>query len=129
VVAAGAWLDNYTAHPVLRLAPVLALAAAGAAWVLLGAGSAGLAFIASALVQAATIFTAGIALFPFLMPSSETPGHGLTVWDASSSERTLLTMLVAVIIFLPIVLSYTAWVFRVLRGRITLDHINASDGY
>jgi cytochrome d ubiquinol oxidase subunit II len=32
-------------------------------------------------------------------------------------------MLVAVIVFLPIVLAYTAWVFRVLRGRITLEEI------
>jgi cytochrome d ubiquinol oxidase subunit II len=30
-------------------------------------------------------------------------------------------MLIAVIIFLPIVLAYTTWVFRVLRGRITLE--------
>jgi cytochrome d ubiquinol oxidase subunit II len=74
-------------------------------------------------VQAGTIFTAGLALFPFLMPSSTHPGHGLTVWDASSSEKTLGMMLVAVIVFLPIVLAYTAWVFRVLRGRITLEEI------
>ena len=42
----------------------------------------GTAFLASCLVQAGTILTAGIALFPFLMPSSTQPGHGLTVWDA-----------------------------------------------
>jgi cytochrome d ubiquinol oxidase subunit II len=28
-------------------------------------------------------------------------------------------MLIAVIIFLPIVLAYTAWVFRVMHGKIT----------
>ncbi len=35
----------------------------------------------------------------------------------------LITLLVVVVVFLPIVLAYTAWVFRVLKGRITLEHI------
>jgi cytochrome d ubiquinol oxidase subunit II len=53
----------------------------------------------------------------------------LTIWDASSSEKTLLIMLGAVIVFLPIVLAYTIWVFRVLKGRITLDEIRRHVGY
>jgi cytochrome bd ubiquinol oxidase subunit II len=70
-----------------------------------------------------TILTAGIALFPFLMPSSTQPDQGLTIWDASSSAKTLLIMLVVVIVLLPVVLGYTAWVYRVLRGKITLEYI------
>jgi len=63
------------------------------------------------------------------MPSSSRPSHGLTVWDASSSAKTLFIMLVAVAIFLPIVLIYTTWVFRVLRGRITLEEIRKHAGF
>jgi cytochrome d ubiquinol oxidase subunit II len=37
-------------------------------------------------------------------------------------------MLVAVIVFLPIVLAYTAWVFRVLRGQVTLERIRQHTG-
>jgi cytochrome bd ubiquinol oxidase subunit II len=122
-VAAGAWLHNFRAHGALWLVPAAALLAALAATVLLGTRRHGTAFLASCLVQAGTILTAGIALFPFLMPSSTQPDHGLTVWDASSSARTLFIMLIAVIVFLPIVLAYTAWVFRVLRGRITLEEL------
>jgi cytochrome d ubiquinol oxidase subunit II len=122
-VAAGAWLHNFRAHGVLWLVPAAALLAALAATVLLGTRRHGTAFLASCLVQAGTILTAGIALFPFLMPSSTQPDQGLTVWDASSSARTLFIMLIAVIVFLPIVLAYTAWVFRVLRGRITLEEL------
>ena len=77
---------------------------------------------------AGTVLTAGIALFPFLMPSSTRPDHGLTVWDASSSARTLAIMLVVVLVFLPVVLAYTAWVFRVLRGRITLESVRQHSG-
>jgi cytochrome d ubiquinol oxidase subunit II len=87
-----------------------------------------MAFVSSCITLAATILTAGIALFPFLMPSATRPDHGLTLWDASSSERTLFVMLIVVIVFLPIVLAYTAWVYRVLKGRITLEEIRRHTG-
>jgi len=119
----GGWLDNFRAHAALWTVPATALLAALATGLLLGARRAGAAFLTSSLAQAGTILTAGIGLFPFLMPSSTQPDQGLTVWDASSSARTLLIMLVAVIIFLPIVLIYTSWVFRVLKGRITLEEL------
>ncbi|HET9019397.1 MAG TPA: cytochrome d ubiquinol oxidase subunit II, partial [Acetobacteraceae bacterium] len=119
-LAAGAWLDNFRAHGLLWLAPVAAALAALLSAALLHARRYGAAFLASCLVQAGTILTAGVALFPFLMPSSAQPDDGLTIWDASSSARTLYIMLIAVIVFLPIVLLYTAWVFRVLKGRVTL---------
>ena len=99
-------------------------AGALAAHACLRARRAGAAFLASCLTQAGTILTAGFALFPFLLPSSSVPGHSLTVWDASSSARALLLMLVAVIVFLPVVLGYTGWVFRVLRGPVTLESMD-----
>ena len=124
----GAWLGNYRAHGILWLAPAIALLAAGVTWGLLGARRPGVAFVSSCLTLAGTILTAGLALFPFLMPSSAQPDQGLTVWDASSSARTLFLMLVLVAVFLPVVLAYTAWVFRVLRGRITLEEIRRHAG-
>jgi len=63
--------------------------------------------------------TAGLALFPFMLPSSLDPRASLTVWDASSSLLTLKIMLAVTAILLPVVLIYTAWVYRVLRGPIT----------
>ncbi|HXR18504.1 MAG TPA: cytochrome d ubiquinol oxidase subunit II [Steroidobacteraceae bacterium] len=122
-ISPGAWLANYTQHPLLWLAPACALLTAALTALLLHIRRPGAAFLSSCLTQASTLLTAGIALFPFLMPSSTAPNQGLTVWDASSSAKTLLIMLVAVIVFLPIVLAYTSWVFRVLRGKITLEYI------
>jgi cytochrome bd ubiquinol oxidase subunit II len=119
----GGWLENYREHAALWIAPAGAVLSAFVTRFLLGAGRMGAAFISSSLAQAATILTAGFALFPFLMPSSGAHGDSLTVWNASSSQRTLQIMLIAVIVFLPIVLVYTSWVFRVLRGRITLEAI------
>ena len=128
VVATGAWLTNFREHGVLWIAPAAALLGAVAAAVLLSVHRHGAAFLASCFVQAGTILTAGIGLFPFLLPSSARPNHGLTVWDASSSQKTLGIMLIAVIVFLPIVLLYTAWVFRVLKGRVTLEEIRKHVG-
>ena len=69
---------------------------------------------------------AGAALFPFLLPSSTNPAHGLTVWDASSSHMTLGIMLLATVVLLPIVLAYSSWAFRVMRGEVTHAHIEES---
>jgi len=128
-IATGAWLGNFHSWPWMWAAPITAILAAAAAFVLLQARRAGAAFGATALVQAGTIFTAGFALFPFLMPSSSNPNHSLTVWDASSSAKTLGLMLAAVTFFLPIVLIYTAWVFRVMKGQVTLEALHDHEGY
>lgn len=125
-VAEGAWLANYSAHPLTILAPVVAyLGALGT--ILLARRRAALgAFIASSLTVAGTICTAGFSLFPFLLPSSSSPQSSLTVWDASSSPTTLLIMLVAALIFVPVILAYTSWVFHVMRGPVTAERIDAA---
>jgi cytochrome bd ubiquinol oxidase subunit II len=125
---AGAWFTPYRERSFLWVLPTLALAGAAAAWVLLGARSAGAAFIASSVCVAATVLTGGCALFPFLMPSSTNPDQGLTIWDAASSPGTLFLMLLVVMVLLPVVLAYTAWVYRVLRGRITLEELQRHTG-
>jgi cytochrome d ubiquinol oxidase subunit II len=84
------------------------------------------AFLATSVAVVATVFSAGLALFPFLMPSSLDPRSSLTVWNASSSEHTLGLMLIAVIIFMPLIIGYTTWVYRVLRGRVNLAHVRES---
>jgi len=116
----GAWFDNYRAHAWMAIAPILVFAGAVLVIVLRRPL---LAFLASGAAVAGVIATAGFALFPFLLPSSLDPKMGLTVWDASSSKLTLFIMLVATLIFLPIVLAYTAWVYRVLRGPVTAAYV------
>src|SRR5690606_10094946 len=92
-------------------------AALATAW-LSKLGRSGWAFVCSSLSMAGIIFTAGGSLFPFMLPSSADPSMSLTVWDASSSETTLLIMFVVALIFVPIILAYTAWSFWTMRGRI-----------
>jgi cytochrome bd ubiquinol oxidase subunit II len=119
----GAWLDNYRIHPWLVVMPVLGIAGPALAALLAVRRAAPAAFIASACGVVGTIATAGVSLFPFLLPSSAEPAASLTVWDASSSRLTLFIMLLAVVVLLPIVLLYTGYALRAMRGRVRLADV------
>ena len=125
----GAWLANYGRMPLSLAAPVLAYLGAILAIVALRANAAKVALVSSSLSIVGVITTAGFSLFPFLLPSSSHPDHSLTVWDASLSQTTLTLMLFVVLVFLPIVLSYTAWAYRVFRGVKSEADILRGDDY
>jgi cytochrome d ubiquinol oxidase subunit II len=125
--APGLWLDNYAHLPELAVAPALGFIAGVLTIVLSKVGRPGMAFITSSLTLASIILTAGVSMFPFLIPSSSVMNSSLTVWDASSSLSTLKIMFWVTVVFLPIVVVYTSWVFRVLRGKVTLEHIHNND--
>jgi cytochrome d ubiquinol oxidase subunit II len=122
-VETGGWLANYGRYPWLLAVPALVYIGAPLAVWLLHCRRPGLAFIASGLAVAGTVATAGVSTFPFLLPSSLDPNMSLTVFDASSSRLTLMIMLGVTLVFLPIILVYTAWVYRVLRGRVTAEWV------
>jgi cytochrome d ubiquinol oxidase subunit II len=122
-VETGAWMQNYSIYPWTILAPILAFAGGILAIVLTRIDRPGIAFIFSGASLAGVILTAACAMFPFIMPSSTIPNSSLTVWDVTSSHRTLNLMFMAVVVFLPIVLVYTSWVYRVMRGKITEEKI------
>lgn len=115
--APGAWLDNYGRYPWMVIAPVLGFLGAVVALIGMWRRSAGLAFSGSSLSAVGIISTVGLSMFPFILPSSINPQSSLTVWNASSSHLTLFIMLIVTAIFLPLILIYTAWVYRVLWGR------------
>jgi cytochrome d ubiquinol oxidase subunit II len=123
---AGAWLTNYRSFPWMMLAPVAAIAALAITPAMLRVGRPGLAFIVSGAGIASIIATAGLSIFPFMLPSSLEPSASLTVWDASSSHLTLKIMLFATAVFLPLILLYTSWVYRVLRGPITAAFVEGN---
>lgn len=123
-VSSGAWFSNYESYPLLWIFPVLGVAA-----FLLSAFCSKLAkgwqaFVASSLAITGVIMTCGVSMFPFIMPSSSTPNHSLTMWDATSSELTLKIMFVVACIFVPIILGYTAWCYWKMWGRLNRNSIS-----
>ncbi|EFH11376.1 cytochrome d ubiquinol oxidase subunit II [Teichococcus cervicalis] len=124
------WLANYATYPWMIAAPVAGFVGLVGALLGLRAGREVSTLLFSKLANFGIIATAGVSMFPFLLPSSLDPRSSLTVWDSSSSHLTLFIMLVATVIFLPIVLAYTAWVYRVLWGKVSEDSLaKSADSY
>jgi len=120
VAAPGAWLGNFSAYPWMWAGPVLGFAGTAVALLGIRAGREAPAFLGSSAGTLGIVSTAGLAMFPFILPSSIDPRSSLTVWNASSSHLTLFIMLLLTVVLLPIVLLYTAWAFKVMWGRSTV---------
>ncbi|MGM3174814.1 cytochrome d ubiquinol oxidase subunit II [Dickeya lacustris] len=120
---AGAWMVNFNHYPVLWAIPSLGVLLPLVTVIMARAERGAMAFLFSSLSIACVILTAGIAMFPFIMPSVTVPNVSLTIWDATSSLLTLRVMTVVAIIFVPIVLTYTIWCYYKMFGRITKEHI------
>lgn len=120
----GAWLTNYSVHPWTIAAPLLGFGGMALAVFGLRTGRGIIAILASAGGITGIVSTAGLSMFPFLLPSSYNPGASLTVWDASSSQLTLFIMLIATLIFMPLIVIYTSWVYKVMSGPVTGDSLS-----
>ena len=118
----GSWLAAYALRPWIAIAPGLGIAGMALAILAMRKGN-GAALIFSGLAIFGVIASVGLTMFPFILPSSIQPDASLTVWDASSSHQTLFVMLVVSVIFVPIILAYTAWVYKVLWGKVTTAEI------
>ena len=119
VAKGGNWLAAYSLRPWIAIAPVVGIAGSLIAFLGLRAGREVSTLLASKLAILGMISSVGLTMFPLILPSSTDPKSSLTVWNASSSHLTLFIMLVVTVIFLPIILTYTAWVYKVLWGKVT----------
>ncbi len=126
IAAPGAWLDNFAAYPWMWIGPTAGFLGAIIALLGIRVGREAPAFLGSSVSTLGIISTVGLAMFPFILPSSIDPRSSLTVWNASSSHMTLFIMLLVTVIFLPIVLAYTAWAFKVMWGRSTTGALNTN---
>ncbi|BFI96096.1 MAG: cytochrome d ubiquinol oxidase subunit II [Rhodanobacter sp.] len=126
-LTSGAWLANFHTHPLLWAVPALGFAGMLLGLLAAGARRSHLAWWLGALAWVGVIGTAGAALFPFLLPSSSDPAQSLTVWNASSSQHTLLWMTGFAAVFVPLVLWYTSWAFYVMRGKVHAADVVADE--
>lgn len=122
---AGGWSGNFVRCPGLLALPLLAVLGAMTTALLSRAARWSAAFCSSSLTVLTSISTAGVTLFPVLLASSIDPASSLTLWNASSSPKTLKIMLIVAVLFVPLIVLYTGWVYRVLRGPITVEDIQS----
>jgi cytochrome d ubiquinol oxidase subunit II len=114
-------LDNFAAAPPLFLVPGLAVAGLVGIAVGLRRGRALLAFLSSSTTIAALVVTAGISIFPYMVPALGQPELGLTIYNSSSSMRSLWIMLVLAGLGMPLVLLYTVYIYRTFSGKVVVD--------
>lgn len=124
VSRSGSWLSAYADRPWIAIAPAMGFLGTFMAMRALRSGGQYSPLGWSKMAIFGMISSVGLTMFPFLLPSSTSPDSSLTIWDASSSHQTLFVMLVATVIFLPLILAYTAWVYRVLWGKVTEDDVS-----
>ena len=115
----GSWLAAYAERPWIVVAPVMGFVGMVLAIQGLRAGREVSTLLWSKLGITGVISSVGLTMFPFILPSTVDPNSSLTVWDSSSSHKTLFIMLVCTLIFMPLILAYTAWVYKVLWGKVT----------
>jgi len=113
------WLTAYAERPWIILAPAMGILGGLLTFLGLRAGREVSTLLFSKMAILGVISSVGLTMFPFIMPSSSDPRSSLTVWNSSSSHLTLFVMLAVTLIFMPLILMYTAWVYKVLWGKVT----------
>jgi cytochrome d ubiquinol oxidase subunit II len=108
--------DNYLAHPVLVIVPVLAVAAIVLTRVFSGRALA--AFLYSGAGILLLMATALAGLFPNLIPSALDQGQNLTIYNSSSSHYTLRLMTIVALVFVPLIVLYQFLVYRFFRKKV-----------
>jgi cytochrome d ubiquinol oxidase subunit II len=124
---AWAWIANYGAHPWTIVFPLMGFGGLWATLRLAADDRPLMGLVTSSLALTGIIMTAGVSLFPFILPSRTDPNSSLIVWDAVSSHLTLTVMFWAAVIFIPLILIYTTWTYRKMWRRVTVAEIEAQD--
>jgi cytochrome bd ubiquinol oxidase subunit II len=106
---------NYWVNPILLLIPLLALGCIIAVRVLLSRSRMISAFIMSSATIVMLMATYAAGLFPYLVYSLGGEGASLKIFNSSSSEKTLLTMLIIALIGMPFVVVYNVYIYRMFR--------------
>jgi cytochrome d ubiquinol oxidase subunit II len=115
-------LANFQAAPALWAVPVLIAVAVVLIGVFNAQGKTLAAFLASSVGIAGFIAGGFAAQFPRIIPA-ENLSYSLTIAN-SSSQYTLTVMLIIALIGVPIVLGYTAYIYRILGGKVTPDTLH-----
>ncbi|HPI13946.1 MAG TPA: cytochrome d ubiquinol oxidase subunit II, partial [Spirochaetota bacterium] len=95
-----------------------------AAWLLCrlfaSGGKTGLSFAMSSLALLGLWGIVGATQFPNLVRATGNASLNITLYNASSSEKTLWVMLYIALIGMPIVIFYTFYVYRIFRGKVMI---------
>ncbi len=111
--------DNYLHNPVLFLIPLLTVAGLALSRVFTALKRWWMAWFSSCLTIVTATFFGLAGLYPALFPSSIDGAFSLTIHNSSSSPMTLQIMLGVALVFVPLVILYQIWMYRIFREQVT----------
>lgn len=120
---------NYMKLPPLLVFPILAVASLLTTRFFIASNSVGMAWVCNAVFIVCVTFFGVFGMYPALLPSSMDPAFSVTIANGASSPLTLKIMLTVVVIFVPIVLAYQAWVYSVFTHKITDEDLEDEHAY
>ncbi|MGE3180412.1 MAG: cytochrome d ubiquinol oxidase subunit II [Phycisphaerae bacterium] len=113
---------NFSEHPAFWIVPVLNVLAIANVSRALYKDAPGYAFLSSSCTIIALAFLFATGMYPYLIVSTSNPAWSVSIFDACSSQKTLKIMLVVALLGMPFVLTYTAIIYWVFRGKTKIDH-------
>lgn len=113
--------EVFKGHPALFTIPILNMLAIANIPRAIYRGRDFEAFISSAGAMFFLMILFGIGMYPNLVISNPNPEFNLTIYNAASSHKTLKIMLIFAAIGAPLVLSYTACIYWIFRGKVKLS--------
>ena len=126
--------DNYIKNPLLfvvplALIPLMAVGGLLMIRVYIGKKEWWKAWIASSVtIVGATLFGV-VGLYPNMLPSSLNPAYHLTIYNSASSPLTLKIMLGVALTFVPVVIAYQVWTYRLFRGKVREEELDYHESY
>ena len=121
--------SNYYETPLLFVIPLLAVVGLVLTKLFVVQKSWWRAWFASSLTIVSCTFFGVVGLYPNMIPSSIDPGYSLTIFNSSSSPLTLKIMLAVALVFVPIVVVYQVWTYRLFRDRVTEKDLGYEEAY
>ena len=121
-------LVNYFASPLLFIIPLLMVTGLVLEGIFIHRKAWNRAWYASAaFIFFATLFGV-IGMYPALLPSSIDQAYSCTIYNTASSSLTLWIMLVVALIFVPLVIVYQAWVYKLFADKVSGNYSGYHEG-
>jgi cytochrome d ubiquinol oxidase subunit II len=120
----GLWLDNYEHQPLLIAIPLAAFCSVCASLWLAKTGRSYYSMLLSSIAVAMTLLTAGVSMFPFLLPSNLSLNSSLTIWDSSASLIPLQVLLPVALTAIPALALSNRWLFGFFAGKTAAEEVD-----
>jgi cytochrome d ubiquinol oxidase subunit II len=113
--------DRFQSNPIYFILPILTFLSIANIPRLVSKRRFRMAFLFTSLTISFSLMMVALELYPVLLLSTISPEYSLTVYNSAASDKSIGIMLGFVAIGVPLVLSYTIFVYKTFRGKVQLD--------